>query len=319
MGLSSFMMKRVEVSGGRVAPVVRASPFDFPAVNQHTLICGSSGSGKSFLASRLFPSPDGLVLFKPDALFPSVPLASVLGLPSPFSYKPYDVADAYLYALGLDFSGIMASSLVPVIMSALSASRDLDSFDSALDVLAEDKVSASVVAVVRSHFRVLYPFVREEKKRGRPRKFGGVFPSDRQSKISFAGLGSFRAEFGAELFLRGLYSLVGSDFGTLLVDEFHHVARDGSIVDTLLREFRISGRLVAVSQSLSDVSPSMLSNFGYILLGRSVHGGDLEYLERLDASLPPLVAGLPPRVFLSLGEFLSDPSSGILPLYGWYD
>jgi hypothetical protein len=312
-------MKRVEVSGGAFHAYKSSSPFDFESVNNHVLICGSSGGGKSFLASRLFPDPEGLVLFKPDTLFPSVPLASVIGLPSPFSYRPYDVADAYLYSLGLNYSGIMASSLFPVVVSALSASRDLYSFDSQLDLLAEDRLSASVVAVVRAHFRVLYPFLRGEKRRGRPRKFGAVSVAGRQSRISFAGLGSFRAEFGAELFLRGLYSSVGLDFGALLIDEFHHVARPGSIIDTLLREFRVSGRLVAVSQSLSDVAPSMLSNFGYILLGRSVHGGDLQYLERLDASLPPLVAGLPPRVFLSLGEFLSDPDSGVLPLYGWYD
>ena len=290
------------------------SPFDFAAVNSHSLIVGSSGSGKSFLVSKLFPSPSGLVLFKPDGVFPDVPLASVSGLLSPFDFRAYDVADAYLYALGLDISGIMASSLVPVVMSALSGSKDFKGFYGSLDALGSEKIYSSVVSIVRSHFSVLYPVW--SNRRGRPRKSPSTF--DRSvSSISFAGLGSFRSEFGAELFLRGLYSSIGSDFGTLVIDEFHHVARSGSVIDTLLREFRVSGQLVAITQSLSDVSPSMLSNFGYILLGRSVHPDDLVYLERLSPQLPALVAGLPPRVFLSLTEYLADPDP--VPLYGWVD
>jgi hypothetical protein len=311
------MMKRVEVSGGAVRAYKSSSPFDFVSVNNHVLICGSSGGGKSFLASRLFPDPEGLVLFKPDPLFEGVPYASDVGLPSPFLFKPYDVADSYLYALGLDFSGIMASSLVPVLIHALSRSNDFRVFSSRLDELSKDRISSSIVSVVRSHFSVLYP--SQQNKRGRPPRSRLVFSAGRGSRISFAGLGSFRAEFGAELFLRGLYSTIGSDFGTLLIDEFHHVARQGSILETLLREFRLSGRLVGVTQCLSDVSSSMLSNFGYVLVGRSIDSEDLQYLSRLDGKLPRLVAGLPPRVFLSLTEFLSDPFSRSLPLYGWFD
>jgi hypothetical protein len=306
------------------APVAVGSPFSFPAVNEHTLIVGSSGSGKSYLVSRIAPSDARIVLFKPDPLFSGVPLASDSGLPSPFSFYPYDVADAYLYALGLDFSGIMASSLVPVLMSSLSAVRaevetkretgkDVHPMDSFFRILHKEteKVSSAVSRMIISHFGVLYP--EYKAKRGRPSKDKlASFAS-----VSFAGLGRFRSEFGAELYLRGMYSFIGSSFGALVIDEFHHVARSGSVVDQLLREFRVSGRLIALTQSLSDVSPSMLANFGYVLLGRSIHPQDISYLASLSSALPRIVSGLPPRVFLSLGEYLvrSDP----LPLYGWID
>jgi hypothetical protein len=301
------------------SPSELKNPLDFLAVNDHVLVCGSSGSGKSYLVKRLFPDPRGLVLFKPDALFPDVPLVSGgIGLPLPGLFEPYDVADAYLYALKLDMSGIMASSLVPVVMGALTASKGkgFDSFLAELGKLENDKIKASIVSIVRSHFSVLYPTWK--KPRGRPsKKKAYVGSSALGNRVSFAGLGSFKAEYGAELFLRNLYSRLDQNFGVMVIDEFHHVAREGSIVDTLLREFRVSGQLVAITQSLSDVSPAMLSNFGHILLGRSAHPGDLAYLARLDSRLPVIVAGLAPRVFLDLTQYLVDRNP--LPLFGWVD
>ena len=298
------------------SPSELSNPLDFLAVNDHVLVCGSSGSGKSYLVKRLFPDPRGLVLFKPDALFPDVPLASRIGLPLPELFKPYDVADSYLYALQLDMSGIMASSLVPVVMDALFKGGGYGGFLDELDKIGNDRVRGSIASIVKSHFSVLYPSWK--KPRGRPskeRKFlGSVIGGGR---VSFAGLGSFKAEYGAELFLRNLYSRLDENFGVMVIDEFHHVAREGSIVDTLLREFRVSGQLVAITQSLSDVSPAMLSNFGHIFLGRSVHPGDLAYLARLDSRLPVIIAGLAPRVFLDLTQYLVDRNP--LPLFGWVD
>ena len=227
-------------------------PLSFRAINQHVLIVGSSNSGKSFFARKLFKEFDGVVLFKPDELFKEVPRASVVGLPNPWDFRAYDVADAYLYALGLDMTGIMAGSLVPVLVSALrlplvkakNSKGDFEkgvasfvSFERHLKEMETDKMMASVVNVIRSYFSYLYPPL-----------LSGKYTSSRDlvefeaRKINFAGLGKVRSEFGAELFLRGLYSAVGSAIGTVFVDEFHHVARPGSIVDILLREFRISGR-----------------------------------------------------------------------------
>lgn len=307
-------MEKVRLSGSSVASVHRGSPLDYPAVNKHVLVCGSSGSGKSYLAHKLFPSPEGLVLFKPDSIFGNIPLATDIGLPDPFRFAPYDVADAYLYALGLNMSGIMASSLVPVLMDVVSSSMDFKQFYARLADYAEEGVTRSVCSLIRSHFDTLYPFW--VARNGRPPTRNRIVPLT-EFRISFAGMGNFRAEFGAELFLRGLYSSLGSKFGSLLIDEFHHVARAGSVVDALLREFRVSGRLIAISQSLSDVDPGMISNFGYILVSRSVHAGDLAFLARLHGDLPALVSHLPARVFLSLSEYLDDPSTGALPLYRW--
>ena len=196
-------------------------------------------------------------------------MASEKGLPSPFQFRAYDVADAYLYALGIDFAGIMASSLAPLLMQCLGDAKEkleADLSDSGrfqlffdyVRAAKKDKLTSSVASVLAAHFSVLYP-KSGKKGPGRPRgddAMERLVYRDFDGKISFANLGSFKAEFGAELFLRDMYSRIGSAIGTVVIDEFHHVARSGSIVDILLREFRISGRLVAVSQSLSDVAPS---------------------------------------------------------------
>lgn len=304
--------------------VSSVDPLSFPSVNGHVLVVGSSGAGKSVFAKRLFPSPDGLMLFKPDSLYPSGGFFK--DIPPPFTFRAYDVADAYLYALGIDFSGIMASSLVPVLMHALSFGS-FDGFWRDLKSFAKDRLLSSVSSVVRSHFEILYPPVVEEpvkKSVGRPPRvppvpvlpppldpppFSGRF-------FDFSGMGKFRAEFGAELVLRNLYSHLDGSFGVMVIDEFHHVAKSGSVLDTLLREFRVSGRLVGISQSLSDVVPSMLSNFGSIFLGRSVHALDLKFLDQIDERLPRLVVGLPAYSFLALHEYVS---SGKVVVYRWFD
>lgn len=307
--------------GGEAPYVSRGEldPFEnFRSVNAHVLICGSSGSGKSFLASRLFQDVSHLVLFKPDSSFPDVPLASEVGLPDLMKYEPHDVADAYLYALKMEQSGIMAASLVPVLVDALlwensKRKRNFGTFLKRLESYRDDKVLKGVAAIIRQHFSFIYGAYR--KKRGRPRK-GAVVMSAKDS-ISFAGLGNLRSEFGAELFLRDLYTRIGNFQGDVLIDEFHHVGRKGSVIDTLLREYRVSGRLIAITQALSDLDPSMLTNFGYIFLGRSVHSMDLDYLKKIDERLPGFVSRLPPRVFLSLTEFIVNPDP--LPLYAWIE
>ncbi len=289
------------------SPSVEASPLSVASFNSHVLLCGVSGSGKSYFASRLFPHPDGLLLFKPDTIFRGVPKAVFSGLPDPFTFVPHEVVDAYLYSLHLDFSGIMASSLVPVLFAALSRARRSKNPFSAFyrDLDSYSGLEASVASLVRSHFDFFFPGQKVSRRSSR-------------FKVSFEGLPSMAAEFGAELLLRSLYSGLSGVIGTVLIDEFHHVARERSILDTLLREARVAGRIVGITQSLSDVAPSMLANFGYVLVGNSIHPGDLAYLGSFYPDLQRLVFSLPPRVFLSLREYLSAPK-GVPPLYAWLD
>ena len=305
--------------------VSSVDPLSFPSVNGHVLVVGSSGAGKSVFANHLFPAPDGLMLFKPDSLYASR-RDFLKDVPSPFFFKPYDVADAYLYALGIDFSGIMASSLIPVVMHALSNGSFVD-FWRVLGSYGKDGLLSSVASVVKSHFEVLYPPLVEKPEKkpvGRPRKVSSVRvlppplhpPPLSDRFFDFSGMGKFRAEFGAELVLRYLYSRLDGSFGVMLIDEFHHVAKPNSVLDTLLREFRVSGRLVGVSQSLSDVAPSMLSNFGSIFVGRGVHALDLKFLDQIDGKLPRLVVGLPAFCFLALHEYVS---TGRVVVYRWFD
>ena len=316
----------------------KASPLDFSPVNSHVLVCGSSGSGKSYFVSKLFPHPEGLMLFKPDNIFLSsdfkITFFSDTGLPFLWDFKPFDVADAYLYALKIDNSGIMASSLIPVLVDALMHCTDTNNhknLTSFFDYLgfpqnkSQSKlknksppsfISSQIRSLIYSHFSFFYSSFTS--KRGRPVKDPKSYKGlGKKFYVSFSGLGSLRSEFGAELVLRSLYSNLSSDFGTLIIDEFHHVARPNSIVDTLLREFRISGQLVAISQSLSDISSSILANFGTILISRSIHPQDLLYLASLNEKLPHLVSSLPPFVFLNLSAFLSG--SDKMPLYRWFN
>ena len=309
--------------------VAEQSPLDFPAVNGHVLITGSSGVGKSFFASKLFPSGslDGLLLFKPDSYFRSSALRYAsfevrkdsknkagVGLPWLFDFRSWEVASAYLYSLHLDFSGIMAASLVPVFVDVFQKSeKNMEEFYRLLALKDRDRVVSGVSSLISLHFKAFYGFPSfsfdEVPVPVRKANQGFRF-------MSFEGLGTMNQEFGAELMLRNVYSRVGSSVGTVLVDEFHHVARAGSILDTLLREMRVSGRLVGVTQSLSDVVPSMLNNFGIVLVGRSVHPGDMDFLGRLGDILPGVVSGLPRYCFLSLHEYLS---TGRLAVYRWSD
>jgi hypothetical protein len=312
----NYMSYRVRVSGPHIATVSLRSPLDFPHVNDHVLIAGSSGSGKSFFASHLFPKTDGLILFKPDPEFKRVPLVSKYGLPDLSHFKIPDIADAYLYSLGLDITGIMASSLVPLLMNGLSTSGlDVYKLQNFLFnyMSGSDKMMSGIASLLHSHFEVLSSLFQGNKK----------FSHSKKLNLSFAGLGTFKAEFGAELLLRDYYSRIGRSLGSLMIDEFHHVSRSGSIIDILLREMRLSGRLIAITQNLTDLSPAMINNFGTILLGRSVNSDDMKFLsyfgnsKRYSSELPIIVSSLPKFCFLNFTEYLvsRDP----VPIYRWYN
>ena len=314
---------RGSVSGGEFASDYQQSPLSFKGVNDHVLICGSSGSGKSLFAHKLFPDPASLILFKPDPEFSDVPFLSSVKMADFFRFGAQDISDSYLYSLGMDMTGIMAASLVPVLMGALEQSANFEQFFKYLESLTFDHLVSTVASVIRSHFLILSTLYIQKNKRGRPpvspiQSYGKI-----NLKVNLAGLGTFRSEFAAELLLRKYYSSIGKDLGTLFIDEFHHVSRERSIVDTLLREFRSSGQLVGITQNLSDVAPSMLSNFGNILVGRSINPDDMKILASLSYNkygspiLPDLVSSLPKYVFLNLTEFLANTSE--YPYYRWYD
>lgn len=293
------------------------SPLDFKGVNDHVLIAGSSGSGKSFFANHLFPRTNGLILFKPDPEFKKVPLVSRYGLPDLSTFNIPDISDAYLYSLGLDITGVMASSLVPMLMNGLSTSGcdvlNLQNFLFNYMADKSDKMMSGIASLLHSHFEVLSSLFLGNDE----------IPYSKSLKLSFAGLGTFKSEFGAELLLRDFYSRIGRSIGSLMIDEFHHVSRSGSIIDILLREMRLSGRLIAITQNLTDLSPGMVNNFGTILLGRSVNSDDLKFLSLFgknkygSSELPDIISSMPPYCFLNFSEFLTDP--GQYPIYRWVD
>ena len=280
------------------------SPLSYKgAVNDHVLICGSSGSGKSFFANHLFPSPDGLLLFKPDPQFSTVPLVSHYGLPDLSFFTSGDIAYAYLYSLRLDMTGIMAASLVPLLMNGLNVShRDLKLLMQFLFNYSSNNTMSGVASLLSSHFDLLSSLFVSNPD----------VPYMDKLQLSFAGLGTFKSEFAADLLLRSYYSRIGNDLGSLMIDEFHHVSRPGSIVDVLLREMRLSGRLIAITQNLTDLSPAMINNFGTILIGRTINENDLRFLslfvnrKSINSQLVSMVSSIPPHVFLNLNEYLSD-------------
>lgn len=307
---NNFTCYKVRVAGQGIDPGSPTSPLEFTGVNDHVLIAGSSGSGKSFFASHLFPKTDGLILFKPDPEFKRVPFVVKYGLPDLSHFQIPDISDAYLYSLGLDMTGIMAASLVPLLMNGLSTSgSDVHKLQNFLFnyMSGSDKMMSGIASLLHSHFEVLSSLFQGNKK----------FSNSKKLKLSFAGLGSFKAEFGAELLLRDYYSRIGRSLGSLMIDEFHHVSRSGSIIDILLREMRLSGRLIAITQNLTDLSPGMINNFGTILLGRSVNSDDMKYLSLFSDKLPALVSSLPSYCFLNFTEFLTNPS--LRPIYRWYN
>ena len=88
----------------------------------------------------------------------------------------------------------------------------------------------------------------------------------------------------------------------LWIDEFHHLAGfQHSIVGEILREVRARGSVVAISQSMSDVLPGFLSQFGRIFCGADFDPRDLSMYPY--HGLAESLYGMPKYRFVDVREF----------------
>ena len=287
----------------------RPVKLDF-SFNHNVLVVGGSGSGKSFL-SRYFTTqtdfiPKMSIVYRHSDLGKQKKGYSLKDLrPGLMEKTKNNFIDSFVLSSQISNTGIMAS-YIPFILSHLSGSSIPDLLKSASVFKAENSILDGSVLFVKSMLDHFYP-VRYDKK-SKKMKLIEILPidrfsfSDRDYWFLFDNLDYSESLFFSEYLLRVAFE---QKLGNLYIDEFHRLAKfPNSIVGRLLREYRTIGSLWCVSQSLSDIDPGLLNNFGTILVFNSISPLDLEILRKIDDRLPLRVSSLLPYEFINLRDYL---------------
>ena len=272
--------------------------LDF-AFNSNVLVVGGSGSGKSFL-SRYFTTqkdfiPKMSIVYRQSDLPKKVPGVHLTDKrPGISQNTKRNFIDSFVISSQISNTGIMAS-YIPFVLSKLDFSSVESLLFSSSVYQTENSILDGSVLFIQSMLDHFFPGLPEFDLYNLQRK-------DRSSWFLFSDLDYSESLFFSEYLLRIAFE---KKIGNLYVDEFHRLAKfPNSIVGRLLREYRTIGSLWCVSQSLSDIDPGLLNNFGTILVFNSISPLDLEILRKIDDRLPLRVSSLLPYEFINLRDYL---------------
>ncbi len=283
-------------------------PTNNKSANDHTLITGTSGTGKSYIGKNLYPNPDLLMNFKPDPLYKNnSKIGKLINIKVEKESEKNAFIDAFVYGMDIDIKGIMASQISPILRELLDKANNIKEMIIALNHENIGTIQGGIEKIIKNNLEAIQKM--DEGK-------------IQQNHIDLSNEIKLLQDFFAEFELRKLYNYNEinsnkiSNNKQIYIEEMHHLGRKETILNQMLREYRTKGQIIGITQSLSDLDPEIMANFGHILIGKTINPRDIAIFRDISDILPKLIPRLPPRVFLNLEEFLEGEKNY---LYIWQD
>lgn len=264
-------------------------------LNKNILICGTSGTGKSTLLRIIEKQhpPVLKILFKPDQ-------EKALSISEHRIYIENDrvnFCDAWKTSQETNSMGYMLIQEQLYIESLKKENQKIEVLKRSIK--AQEKTCTAldkpVLQMIEHRLNHLYPYnTTHERITG---------------TISMDGLTEDEYIYFSDYILRSEYEQILNEI--ISIDEIHRLK---PLLDTtisrLTREIRSRGGLIATSQSLSDLPPELINNFGTIYLFGTIDRRDLEYLSLIDPELMKDVLQLNDHEFIELRSYLKQKKLG---------
>ena len=268
-------------------------------LNRNVLIIGSSGAGKSLLLREVerVLSPELKLIFKSDG-----EKCYNVSLHRPY-YKNDRVnfLDAWQESLKIDTQGYMILQSFITLQKFKFSDQTLVNLKTLIsDELKKDKdiLELGYLSLLDSRLNILYP----------PRERGF---RDFEHKITFEDLSEDEYLFFSDYLLRMKYGEILNEI--ISIDEIHRLRplMDG-LISRITREIRSRGGLLCTSQSLSDLPPALVNNFGTIFCFNTIDLRDLQFFEKIDPDLKDSILHLEDHEFLEIRTFKKQKKLGHL-------
>ena len=257
-------------------------------LNNNILICGTSGSGKTVLLRELekIQPPKLKLIFKSDG-----EKSLSVSKNRPFIQEDRtNFLDAWRESNTADNQGYMLLQ-EQVLMEKLREKGDTlqelrrkvkNELERAKDI---DK---AILGTISHKLNFLYPVAPLETITG--------------AKLNMEGLSEMEYQFFSDYILRQRYQEITQEF--ISIDEIHRLQPlMKGLLTRITREIMSRGGLLATSQSISDLPPEMVNNFGTIFSFQTIDSRDLRFLEQLSQKLKENVLLLEPHEFIEIRSF----------------
>ena len=265
------------------------APFPpISSLNNNILICGSSGTGKSTLLQlieRLKP-PKLKIIFKQDS-----EKALSVEKNRPFHEEDrINFLDAWQEAQQADTQGYMLIQEQILMEDIRKQGQSLGELRKEIQerLKKAENIDKAILQTIQHKINNLYPYAPKNNSQGH--------------KLSMEGLTELEYQFFSDYILRSQYEQIMGEI--ISIDEIHRLKPlMAGLLTRISREIRSRGGFLATTQSLSDLPPEMLNNFGSIYLFPTLDRRDLDFLDKLHGELRETILQNDDHEFMEIRSF----------------
>ena len=264
-------------------------------INKNILIIGTSGTGKSELMRKIEEElqPKLKILFKPDR-------EKSYNINKHRPFIPEDrtnFLEAWRESIKPNNKGYM---LIQEEITIQEMRKENQEHQELINEIRHKKEKSSKLDIGIYNMiedRLKHLFMNRTKE---IRKHG---------KISMEGMTEDEYLFFSDYILRMNYNELLDEI--ISIDEIHRLTplMDG-LISQITREIRSRGGIIATSQSLSDLPPFLINNFGTIFIFQDIDKRDLEYFEEIDSDLKEDILKLENHEFIELRSYKISKRDG---------
>lgn len=264
-------------------------------LNRNILIVGSSGAGKSTLMRAVEQAhpPHLKLLFKPDG----EKSLSVRDNRPFLEPDRVNFVESWKESLKADNTGYMLIQQQILIENLRQTGQSLTELRHLIQKQGKqsERIESPIYKLIELRLSHLYPNYTSEIRAS--------------GKLSFDGLTEDEYLFFCDYILRNAYAELQDEI--ISIDEIHRLTPllPGTI-SRITREIRSRGGLIATTQSMSDLPPALINNFGTIYVFQDIDIRDLKYLEAIDRDLKSDVLNLLPHEFIEIRSYRWSSTQG---------